>query len=238
MITVTPVTSTSQSYTLVEPGTTELVTISFTVQEDDTSLPVGNVSATVDWSNGTAIESFGPSPDSLSVTTSRALTTGKYLVKVRATNYRQPTPNVVIQYFVIIVANPKSSVVAQGYLSGPILPKDVGSPSILNWNFNLGKDTEVLASSVKMLLLTQKGERVMNPEFGTSLRSIVFDLATDETNALVENEITRALAQFEPRVEMVDYAVRRENRNVYINMVLTSKLTQSTFDLVLPFQNQ
>ena len=60
-------------------------------------------------------------------------------------------------------------------------------------------------SGLKQLLLTSKGERVMNPHFGTSLRKSVFEPFTSELMASLKSEITIAVGRYHPEVEILDF---------------------------------
>ena len=64
-----------------------------------------------------------------------------------------------------------------------------------------------IESSIKMILLTAKGERVMRPEFGSSLNDYMFSPNSKSPHALVAHEIRNALEMWEPRVDMNDILV-------------------------------
>jgi len=50
------------------------------------------------------------------------------------------------------------------------------------------------------LVLTSKGERIENPEFGTVLKQQLFNQITEDTLPLIKNSITTSVAQFIPEV--------------------------------------
>ena len=60
-------------------------------------------------------------------------------------------------------------------------------------------------SGLKQLLLTSKGERVMNPNFGTSLRKAVFEPFTSELMASLKSEVIFAIGKYHPEVEILDF---------------------------------
>lgn len=236
MISLTPTVETEQQLTIPSLEGTEVVNVAFTAIETDGALSTQKVSATVDWNNGSQIEEFGPGSGTLSVDTSRALGVGKYLIIATVKNFRNPTPDVTHQYFDIQVIAPRSTIGRRDYLTGPILPKDSGSPNAVNWNFSSGSDVELLASSVKMLLITRRGERLMNPDYGTNINSIVFQQNSGAVATQVEEEIIRALTIYEPRVSLVNFEVERVgSTSIRLNVELASNLNSSTFELVVPF---
>ena len=55
---------------------------------------------------------------------------------------------------------------------------------------------EQTSHNIKNLLLTMKGERPMNPEFGSNLYSILFDPIGSDTPMKVEESIKEAVAQW------------------------------------------
>ena len=54
------------------------------------------------------------------------------------------------------------------------------------------------------LLLTSKGERIENPQFGTNLRSKLFEQATDTTYSDIEDTIRESVQTYIPEIEIVD----------------------------------
>lgn len=198
------------------------------------SYAIGNLTGMVYWDDGSLPQSLtgtGPLPVNLT----RPLPVGFHVVRVTATDFSIPTPNKVAANFrfniTVAGGTPPSSVVY-----GPILPKDDGFPNSSQWNFNTGKDVEILASSVKMLLTTAKGTRIMLPEYGTNLRSVLFEAATQGLESLVQQEIATALATWEPRVETQFLSVVKiSDREYQVYATFLSRITQETFPLNLTF---
>ena len=84
-------------------------------------------------------------------------------------------------------------------------------------------DEQLIKNDILQLLLTTPGERVMRPDFGTILKSSVFDL-NDRTllNKLRDN-ILQAIRTFEPRVtttvRVTSDGDQTVNVSVYCTMV-------------------
>lgn len=57
--------------------------------------------------------------------------------------------------------------------------------------------------AILLLLSTHPGERVMRPEYGCDLRSLVFAPSDDTTAGLAIHYVRRALQRWEPRAEVV-----------------------------------
>ena len=65
--------------------------------------------------------------------------------------------------------------------------------------------------SIRIILGTQYGERVMRPRFGANLRSLMFTPNNASTANLARYYVTTALAQWEPRIDVLDVTVTNDN---------------------------
>jgi hypothetical protein len=72
---------------------------------------------------------------------------------------------------------------------------------------------QLLAASIKQILLTEQGERVMRPSFGTTLRRRLFENVTPSLVKEIQQEIVGALAKWEPRVEVTLVEVFQDENN-------------------------
>ena len=59
---------------------------------------------------------------------------------------------------------------------------------------------EQSASNLKNLLLTHKGERVAQPEFGSELPNILFEPLTEDTSSAIESAVNEAVSQWLPHI--------------------------------------
>ena len=223
--------------TLHAANETATVGIYCTVNEDDTDLPLQTVSATLDWNDGSQPVVYLEAASPITINVSKLLRLGTYAIKVTAQNERAPTPDTAATTFVVHVVPFNTAAQPPVRFYGPILPRDDGHPNPQTWLFDTGTDNAILASSVKMLLITTKGERVMQPGYGTNLRRILFDLNIQAVEAIITQEITQALSTFEPRVRISSLQVQRDpnQRNVTVQAMFQSRLTQQPFGLSLDF---
>jgi len=231
-----PITSVTLSAQNTEKGA--YVQIAAVVHEDDTALSQRNVTATLDWNDGSSAESFPRTPGgSLTIDSTRLLKPGSYVVRLRAQNYRTPTENVVNVNFFVTVTSPIRVQKPQNVLFGPILPRDTGFPNASQWEFNTNYDMYILESSVKMLLLTSKGDRVMEPEYGTDIRSLLFESNLSGIGSLIQEEIVTAFAVWEPRVNLTSVSIDFDpnGRSVSLNLVLVSRLSKQAFETSVAF---
>jgi phage baseplate assembly protein W len=66
---------------------------------------------------------------------------------------------------------------------------------------------EQIKSNLINLLLTDKGERIMNPEFGADLRKSLFDNITTSNTELLRIKIIEAIDIFIPEVELISVII-------------------------------
>lgn len=216
-----------------------VVTLSARIYETDTQLVGRYVSASLIWNDGTGdTQSFGTmsiaslGEDYWELSASKRLLPGSYVSVMLAQNYRAPTRDTVRLNFFTTVTAAKPDYNPPRLLFGPILPRDSGFPNAQQWSFNLDSDLTILESSVKMLLLTAKGERLMEPDYGTNIRRILFDINVKSTESLIRQEIVSALAIWEPRVELVSMNVNSDPniRSVTLSLTIASRLTRQPFE--------
>lgn len=207
-----------------------------TVSESDTSLPTRSISGTLDWNDGKSVDSFSGT-NSVAVDYQRVLAPGTYLIRLSARNYVLPTPDTRVVSFAVQVLPGLTTGTPPLVIYGPILPRDAGFPSSKDWQFDSSSDLYVLESSAKMLLGTQVGERVMEPTYGTNIRTFLFDPNTEAMETLIQQEIVDALAKWEPRLSLSSLTIQRDanRRNVTVQCALISKLSGKGFEVPLFF---
>ena len=84
---------------------------------------------------------------------------------------------------------------------------------ITNTAFNQTFTTkEQLRSNIKNLLQTKKGERLMQPEFGSGLDEILFEQIDDDTKMQIEDTITSTIDKWLPYVNVEEIVVDINNR--------------------------
>ena len=219
--------------------------ILLTVTETDTTLSNQRVAGFVDWGNGIPPVQFTGSttngvPSGVSngiPIQAPAYIPGFYQLHIRATNFRQPNPDQADQFITLSLAADSTATVPTGVVVGPILPADQGAPSELQWNFNEGSDLDIIRSSVKMLLITSVGDRLMAPKYGTNLRNFLFENDPVTVETLARQDISTALQQWEPRAILQSFKATAspDQRAVSIKATFLSLLTNEQFTIAQPF---
>ena len=85
---------------------------------------------------------------------------------------------------------------------GIAFPPRVGVDGRLAWS----EGAENVRDSIRVLLLTRQGERLLTPELGAGLDRWLFEPNTVTTRQVIKDRITKTLQKWEPRivVESVD----------------------------------
>jgi phage baseplate assembly protein W len=99
----------------------------------------------------------------------------------------------------------KSTVVARDFTYADL--DLLFKPNPVSGDINPVKDLEAVKRSIKNLILTNYNERPFQPEIGSGVRNLLFELADPITAHEIEETIKRAITNFEPRVEIVEVTV-------------------------------
>lgn len=115
------------------------------------------------------------------------------------------------------------------------------------WKFQVSvEDGEISSSegedsikeSIKIILGTAKGERVMRPDFGCDINEIVFAPINTSTGTLIDFHIREALLIWEPRIDLLNVHVspdENEKNKLVINIEYMVKASNTKSNLVYPF---
>jgi len=66
------------------------------------------------------------------------------------------------------------------------------------------KDEDSVKESIKNLILTDRGERLMQPDLGGNISGMLFENITPATLVLIQNNIRTTIDLYEPRAELID----------------------------------
>jgi phage baseplate assembly protein W len=181
-----------------------LPAVLLSTQVSDTLL--NHVGATVSWGDGTSVV-LGPALKPLNVSLEYVYRLpGTYVVTVNAVNYASPTPETISWSGTAVFNNPgyqPSTAGATPAYVGPIMPRTTGYPAPTQWNWQFATDNACLLSSLMLLLSTNRGERLMDPNYGTNLQPLVFSLEGPIVNDAIISDISQALPTYEPRAQVI-----------------------------------
>ena len=94
---------------------------------------------------------------------------------------------------------------------------------------------ESVKNNIRLLLQTQKGERMFQPNLGMGIRRFLFEQITEDTQVQIENDIVDTFATWLPFVELreidVDLAEQDQNK-IKINIVFSIRRAPNTLESV------
>jgi len=104
-------------------------------------------------------------------------------------------------------------------------------------SIRLVSGTEEIDASIRMILSTVPGERVMRPEFGCSMWDQLFAPLTAGTLGLIEQAVREALARWEPRIDVTSVLATGDQSTgaVHISLGYVVNSTNDVRNLVFPF---
>jgi len=81
-----------------------------------------------------------------------------------------------------------------------------------------------IKSNLINLVLTNKGERVYNPNFGTNLKNIIFEGITPETQERARNTIIENVSYFMPEIDISEVSIENNEDNNTINIAIRYRI--------------
>jgi len=94
-------------------------------------------------------------------------------------------------------------------------PKIPLAPSSIDGFYGLTKNlVENTKQSLKMIVLTSPGERVMNPNFGVGIRHLLFENFSDNLYRSFKGRLNRQIELYLPIVEILGVSFLDANKNI------------------------
>jgi phage baseplate assembly protein W len=79
--------------------------------------------------------------------------------------------------------------------------------SPISSDLTLFKNEDAVKESLKNLILTNRGERLMQPNLGGNIKAMLFENITPATLKLIEEQVRETINLYEPRVDLIDVVV-------------------------------
>jgi phage baseplate assembly protein W len=97
---------------------------------------------------------------------------------------------------------------------------------------------DALKSNLINFLLTDKGERVLNPDFGIGLRSLLFEQATQDTKDQIDYLIRKGIADWFPElvINTLTITTTPDTNTVTIYMKYNVNQTNIQDELLINFE--
>lgn len=108
-------------------------------------------------------------------------------------------------------------------------------------NIKLEEGEENIERSVRAILSTAQGERVMRPEFGCRIHDQVYSSLSPSTLNRIEDSVREALVKWESRITIEDITARPDPERpekVLVEIEYWVETTNSSENMVYPFYLQ
>lgn len=100
--------------------------------------------------------------------------------------------------------------------------------SPVSQDITLNKDEDAVKEAIRNLILTDRGERLMQPTLGGNIRAMLFENITPGVLAAIEDQARTTIELYEPRAELVDVTATSniDDNIVRVNIVFYIKNNQ------------
>jgi phage baseplate assembly protein W len=94
-----------------------------------------------------------------------------------------------------------------------------------------------IEESIRIILGTGYGERLMRPSFGSKLKSLVFAPNNEATANLARYYVEEGLRQWEARIDVIEVLVKNDHQNgmLLIEIHYRVRATQDVQSMIYPF---
>lgn len=126
---------------------------------------------------------------------------------------------------------PENSFLGKGWSFPPVF-------DAFNRQVETHSGEEDIKSSLRILLATRPGERVMQPLFGCNLDELVFENLDTTLMTEIKNKVEKSILYFEPRINLnsIDVIPQMElEGRILLDIHYIVKATNSRSNLVFPF---
>lgn len=97
---------------------------------------------------------------------------------------------------------------------------------------------QLVEESIRILLGTHKGERVMRPGLGSGIESVLFDSPGAGTAAMIKHYVKTCLDEFEPRINVEEIKANldpSEKNRIMVEIYYEIRSSNSKHNMVYPF---
>ena len=99
------------------------------------------------------------------------------------------------------------------------------------------ENTDAVKNSIRNIVLTNRGERLFNYDFGCDIRALLFENIEPSTESALKSLIETAITNFEPRAKLINTIVSGQpDLNAYTVTIVFSTINSAepqVLDLIL-----
>lgn len=103
------------------------------------------------------------------------------------------------------------------------------SPEGFYFNLN-ATDADAVRADLLHLLLTNKGERLYLPDFGSDLKKYIFEPNDDVTHEQIKDNLNQTIKRYMPNLIINDITFKKDSIEELIIVELTYTVTDGTFN--------
>ena len=122
------------------------------------------------------------------------------LVRPRQSNYIKNLPSVVVQTPVTVYTDLKLDLT-------PTSSVGLGLNVANSNDIIVDKDYDAIKNSIRNIFTTKPGQKLLTPDFGSSLEKYLFESVSDGLARVIGNQILDQITTYEPRVEVTNIRV-------------------------------
>lgn len=86
------------------------------------------------------------------------------------------------------------------------------------------KNQNAIARSVRNIVLTAPGEKFFDPDFGSRVSELLFEVMDEFTARAIRDEIESSIRNYEPRVDLTNVEVSPNYDNNEFNVTITYRI--------------
>lgn len=93
--------------------------------------------------------------------------------------------------------------------------------NLLTDDLAVTRDEDAVKEAMRNLMMTDRGERLMQPNLGAGLKELLFENLTPATLELIRDRVKSTLEIYEPRADIIDVtaAGSLDENEVYVNVL-------------------
>ena len=109
--------------------------------------------------------------------------------------------------------------------------------NLLTDDLAVTRDEDAVKEAMVNLMLTDRGERLMQPNLGAGLKELLFENLTPATLELIKDRVRSTLELYEPRADIIDVIVAGslDENEVYVTVrfYISNREQPVTLDVIL-----
>ena len=94
----------------------------------------------------------------------------------------------------------------------------------LNLDLIALKNETAIARSIRNIVFTLPGEKFFDSNFGSRISNSLFENVDEISASIIRDEIRNSIANYEPRVELIDVQTTSDEENLSFNVLIQYRI--------------